>query len=224
MAASPIAMRWDTNDINMPAEYRPYNTIYQGVMEVIGQKYWDTQTYTDNSTTALTGWFNTSRTSNAAQDVTNLPGPPGILSSPNAYLIRAIRIFFKQRPLAASPGASAGTNPGAYNNVAGLINTGVWSFTIGSKVYNQEPLWGLTAGGGAFGAMAAVGGTGQNSYYDYAQSGIPDPRAVNTLSKPLFIPPMLGFSGAIVWPAAIDLTGNIDITICLDGDLIRPAQ
>lgn len=223
--ASPIAMVYDPSKMAIPLEYQAYQTIFPGVMEVINQKYWDTQTYTDNSTTALTGWFNTSRSSNAAQDISNLPGPPGILSSPNAYLIRAIRIFFKQRALASSPTVpgTGVTNAGAYNNVAALINTGVWSFTVNAKVYNQEPLWGLTSGGGAFGAMAAAG-AGVQGYYDYAQSGIPDPRAVNTLSKPLLLPPMVGFFGSIVWPAAVDLTGNVDITICLDGDLIRPAQ
>jgi len=114
---------------------------------------------------------------------------------------------------------------GAIDNIAQLINTGVFVLTIGNKQFAMEPLWVLTAGGGAYGMMAAAAGVGVPSYVDYAQNGIPDPRAVNTLSIPIFIPPQMNFSAVASWPAALTLSGG-DTTICflLDGDLIRPVQ
>jgi hypothetical protein len=89
----------------------------------------------------------------------------------------------------------------------------------------MEPLWCLTAGGGAMGMLAiAAGGAAFNSM-DYAQNGVADPRAVNTLSKPLFIGPQINFNGVVNWPAALTLAGgNTDLTILLDGDLLRPVQ
>jgi hypothetical protein len=112
------------------------------------------------------------------------------------------------------------------DNIAQLINTGVFTLTIGSKVYNQEPLWCLTAGGGAYGVLALEGATADpGAGADYAQNGIPDPRAVNSLAKPIFIAPQINFSAVVSWPAAITLAGtNTDITFLLDGDLIRPVQ
>jgi hypothetical protein len=144
------------------------------------------------------------------------------LAAPKAFLIRAIRFFVKQRPQVVTtttplPGAQAG----AFDDVAQLINTGVFSLTIGNKVYNLEPLWCLTSGAGAFGVIA----TGSTSSQSYAQNGLPDPRAVNTLSKPLFIGPQINFTARIDWPATITTTnGNPSICILLDGDLLRPVQ
>ena len=78
----------------------------------------------------------------------------------------------------------------------------------------------------AAGAMAMAGGVAANAfnYIDYAQNGIADPRAVNTLSKPLFISPQINFNARIDWAAAITLTVSPAITLLLDGDLLRPVQ
>jgi hypothetical protein len=60
---------------------------------------------------------------------------------------------------------------------------------------------------------------------DYAQNGIADPRAVNTLSKPLFIGPQINFNARVDWAAALTLSGgDTAITFLLDGDLLRPVQ
>lgn len=194
-----------------PPEYAAYNTQYQGNIETIGWKWWDTQTYTSGTTVSLTQWF----TTRATLDLSNME-VQFQLAAPKAFLIRSIRFFVKNRPLAVTASGSPSNETGTMDDVAQLINTGVFQFTIGNKVYNMEPLWCLTAGGGAFGALA----TGSQ-----AQNGIADPRAVNTLSKPLFIGPQINFTARVDWPAALTLAGgNTAITFLLDGDLLRPVQ
>jgi len=204
-----------------PREYEAYNTQYQGQIESIGWKLWDTQTFTSGTTTALTNFFNV----RATQDLSNME-VAFQLPAPKAFLVRAIRFYVKQRPQVITPAGASGNATGAFDNIAQLINTAVMTFTIGNKTYDLEPLWCLTAGGGAAGAMAMAGGVAANAfnYIDYAQNGIADPRAVNTLSKPLFISPQINFNARIDWAAAITLTVSPAITLLLDGDLLRPVQ
>lgn len=192
-----------------PREYAAYNTQYKGQIETIGWKWWDTQTYISGTTTSLPQWFNV----RATPDLGNME-VAFQLAAPKAFLCRAIRFFVKSRPTIVTSGATFVTN--AFDDLAQLINTGVFQLTIGNKIYNMEPLWCLTAGGGAAGVLS----TGA-----YAQNGVADPRAVNTLSKPLFIGPQINFTAVVSWPAALTLaSGNLTITFLLDGDLLRPVQ
>jgi hypothetical protein len=200
-----------------PREYAAYNTQYKGQIETVGWKWWDTQTYVSGTTTSLPQWFNI----RATPDLSNME-VAFQLAAPKAFLIRAIRFFVKQRPRAATLAATGNPTPGAIDNIAQLINGGVFQLTIGNKIYNMEPLWCLTAGGGAIGNLAVASTTVS---MDYAQNGLPDPRAVNTLSKPLFIGPQINFSAVVTWPAALTLSGgDTAITFLLDGDLLRPVQ
>jgi hypothetical protein len=194
-----------------PPEYAAYNTQFQGNIETIGWKWWDTQTFTSGSTTSLTQWFTTRST----LDLSNME-VQFQLAAPKAFLVRAIRFYVKQRPSGITASGNPVVETGVFDDVAQIINLGVFQFTIGNKVYNMEPLWCLTAGGGAYGILT----TGS-----YAQSGLPDPRAVNTLSKPLFIGPQINFTARIDWPNTLTLAaGNPAITLLLDGDLLRPVQ
>jgi len=204
-----------------PREYQDYNTQYKGQIESVGWKWWDTQTYVSGTTTLLQQFFNV----RATQDLSDME-VAFQLAAPKAFLIRAIRFFVKQRPIAVTLAAAAANQTGAMDNIAQLINTGVFTLTVGNKVYNLEPLWCLTAGGGASGVLAmALGAAAGAGVVDMGQNGIADPRAVNTLSKPLFIGPQINFNGQISWPAALTLAGgNTTLTILLDGDLLRPVQ
>jgi len=203
-----------------PREYEQYSAQYGNKLDRIGWKWWDTQTYISGITTQLPQWFNV----RATPDIGNME-VAFQLAAPKAYLCRSIRFFVKQRPKIVSTVAivSGGSNQvGAIDNVAQLINTGVFTLTIGNKTYAMEPLWVLTAGGGAYGVL---GFTGAASLADYAQNGVPDPRAVNTLSIPIFIPPQMNFTALVNWPAALTLAGgNTDLCFLLDGDLLRPVQ
>jgi len=204
-----------------PPEYERYNSQYNGQIEAIGWKWWDTQTYVSAATVNLTNWFNV----RATQDLSNME-VAFQLAAPKAFLIRAIRFFVKQRPRSVARAAAAAAQTGAVDNIAQLINTGVFTLTIGNKQYNQEPLWCLTAGAGASGLMSGEGATADpGAQSDYAQNGIADPRAVNSLAKPIFIAPQINFSAVLTWPAALTLAGgDTAITILLDGDLLRPVQ
>lgn len=204
-----------------PPEYQKYNSQYNGQLEAIGWKWWDTQTYVSGTTTQLTGFFNV----RATVDLSNME-IAFQLAAPKAFLVRAIRFFVKQRPRSNARAAAAAVQPGALDNVAQLINTGVFQMVIGNKVYNQEPVWCMTSGGGASGIIALEGATADpGGMIDYAQNGIADPRAVNSLSKPIFIAPQINFNAQITWPAALTLAGgNQDVTVVLDGDLLRPVQ
>lgn len=195
-----------------PPEYAAYNSQYQGNIETIGWKWWDTQQFLSGTTTSLTQWF-TTRTS---LDLSNME-VQFQLAAPKAFLIRAVRMFIKARPTSITASAVGGTviETGLYDDVAQIMNTGVMQLTIGNKVYNMEPLWCVTAGGGAFGVLT----TGS-----YAQNGVADPRAVNTLSKPIFIGPQINFTARIDWAAALTVAYSPNITLLLDGDLLRPVQ
>jgi hypothetical protein len=204
-----------------PKEYEAYNTQWAGQIERVGWMWWDTQTYVSGTTTQLTNWFNL----RATRDLSNME-VAFQLAAPKAFLIRAFRFFVKQRPRAVTPVAVTGPQTGAFDNIAQLINTGTWRFVIGNKDYAIDPLWALTAGGGAAGSMCmATSAGGASIYVDYAQNGIADPRAVYTLSTPIFLAPQINFTAEATWPAALTLAGgDTTISFALDGDLLRPVQ
>lgn len=203
-----------------PAEYAQYDSQYAGKKEAIGWKWWDTQTYTSGTTTQITQFFNT----RATPDLSNME-VAFQLAAPKAFLVRAVRFYIKQSPLSNTPAATGTAQPSATGNAALLGNTGVFTFTIGSKVYIQEPLWALTSGGGPWGFAASEGATATGLLFDWGQIGPPDPRAVNVLAKPIFIAPQINFSATLTWPAAVTLVGgNPTLQLILDGDLIRPVQ
>ena len=199
-----------------PKEYEKYSAQYGGQIEAIGWKWWDTQTYVSGTTTQLTNYFNV----RATPDLSNME-VAFQLAAPKAFLIRSIRFFLKLRPRAITIAANGAVQPGALDNLAQLGNTGVFTLTIGNKVYNNEPVWCMTSGGGAVGVLAHS----SSQVLDWGTMGVADPRAVNTLSKPIFIPPQMNFNGLLNWPAAITLEGgDTAIQLLLDGDLLRPVQ
>lgn len=200
---------------DFPAEFQSYNTQYQGRKEIIGWAWWDTVAYVSAASVNL-NFFNALR---ATPDLSNME-IPSQLAAPKAFFLRAIRFYVKTRPFAAAV-AVAAVQPGTLDDINQLINTGVLTLTIGNKLYSQLPLWMLPSGGGVTGTNAS-GGAGS---YDSATNGMPDARVVYSLTKPLFIAPQINFIVNITWPAAIVLAGgNTNITVVLDGDLVRPVQ
>jgi hypothetical protein len=203
-----------------PQQYRKYSTQYAGAQESLGWVWWDTVTYTSGTTTTLT-LFNAIR---ATRDLGNME-LAGAFPFPKGFLIRVIRFFLKGRPRSIARAASTNPNTGQLDNVAQLINTGHFELTVGNKSYLQVPLWMLTSGGGASGIIALQGATADpGAAIDYAQNGIADPRAVYSLTRPIFIEPQINFFGTLAWPAAVTLTGDHTLCIALDGDIVRQVQ
>lgn len=206
---------------NYPPEYEQYASSFGANLESIGWSWWDTQTYVSAATLNLTRFFSATR----ALDLCNME-VAGQLAAPKAFLMRAIRFYVRQRPRSVARAAAASAQTGALDNIAQLVNTGVLQFSVGSKVYSQVPLWMLTAGGGPSGVASGEGATADpGAQSDYAQCGIADPRAVFTLSKPIFIKPQMNFQVDLFWPAALTLAGgDTALQVVLDGDLLRSVQ
>jgi hypothetical protein len=209
------------SNFGFPAAYEKYNTQFAGEKEIIGAMLWDTQTYTSGTTTALT-FFNAVR---ANLSLGNLR-QAGALPAPSAFLVRSFRFYVKHLPRVVARAASGNIQAGAIDNVAQLINNGVWTFTVASKVYAIVPLWKITAGGGIEPTLAADGDVASaGAIIDYAQNGVLHARNAFVLARPLFLAPQINFSVTLTWPAAITLAGgDTDITVALEGDLVRPVQ
>jgi hypothetical protein len=201
-----------------PKAYKNYNTQYPDA-ETIGWIWYDTVLYTSAATLALT-LFNAVR---ATPDLSNME-VAGQLAAPKAFLVRAIRFYVKQRPESTATAAAGAAQTGAISNIALLCNTGFLSLIIGAKEYGQFPLWTLQSGGGAYGGLTVNNVLIAGGAADAGNNGFPDSRNILTLTKPLFIAPQINFQVNLTWPAALTLTRNTNITVALDGDLIRPVQ
>lgn len=202
--------------------YNDYASQYGGAIESIGGVLYDTVAYT-SATTLVQNFFTTLRNNISLSNMELA----GTLASPKAFLIRAIRVNILQHPFSSARAAAGSVQPGAIDNIAQLLNTGVATLTIGAKQYAQYPLYLLPAGSGASGAMASDGDVADpGEIQDHATNGIPDPWNVRVLSKPIFIGPQINFNVVLNWPAAITTAGGVavNIQVLFDGDLLRPVQ
>lgn len=204
-----------------PVEYDRYSTQYAGQIENIGWMLYDTATYTSAATVTLR-FFNAVR---ASRDLGNME-LASQLPAGKAFLVRALRFMVKQEPRSVARAAAGTVQTGAVDNVARLGYTGAMRLIVGSKVYCEFPLWMIPAGGGAYGQYASDGDVADpGEIQDWANNGVPDVRNAYTLSKPIFIPPQMNFYVDCFWAAALTLAGgNTNVTIALDGELLRPVQ
>jgi hypothetical protein len=208
------------NNLTLSA-YNQYRSIYP-VIEVIGGMLWDTVAFVSAAVNRLQ-LFNAAR---ATPDLSNLD-TPGMLTSNKGFLIRAIRFSLLQRSVLTARQATGNVQPCATDNLAQVLNTGFFRFTIGSKVYFEFPLWAIPAGEGVSGCLAADGDRPDPGIvYDYVNNGLPNPGNALVLTQPVFISPMVNFFGELLWPAAITFApaANLNVRITFDGDLMRPAQ
>lgn len=202
----------------VPKQYQDYNTQYAGAKEAIGWTWYDTVTYTSAATVNLQ-MFNAIR---ATLNLGNME-IAGQLAAPKAFFLRAIRFKVLGNPFVTTAAADNNAQDGKVMDNVQLTDNGILQLTIGQKIYGQWPTWMLPSGGGIVPTMQ----TGDiDVVIQYANNGIPDPRAVYTLSKPLFIAPQINFRVDLLWPGgALTLdAGNTLLQVGLDGDLIRPVQ
>jgi hypothetical protein len=200
--------------------YNQYRTTYPDV-EVIGGMLWDTVVFT-SAATLQSQFFNAVR---ATPDLSNMD-TPSMLANNKGFLIRAVRFKVLQVPRAVARAADGNVQPGAFDNIAQLLNTGFMQLFIGSKPYMQFPLWMIPAGDGVSGTIYGDGDNATTGVIaDFATNGVPAADNVFVLTQPLFIAPLVNFYAQINWAAAITLAGgNTSIRLVFDGDLMRPVQ
>lgn len=201
-------------------DYQKFATLTSG-REVIHGALWDTLTYTSGATVFL-NFFQQSLAA-LSYDVTNILNP-GQLPYPEQFLVRAIRMWLRQRPESVDSPAAGNIQTGALNNVSLLVNTGLLIITHGSKEYGRYPLRDITAGNGISGNIGVSNILVGGASVDYGQNGTPDSRNIFALAKPLLIETSMNFLYQMTWPAALTLTRNTPICLALEGDLIRPVQ
>jgi hypothetical protein len=201
-----------------PQQYQDYSTQYQGAKEVIGWTWWDVNNYT----TAATNQLSFFATVKATRNLSNMK-LAGQLPMPSAFFLRAIRVQIYDLPYDEALVAAPATQTGQLNDHLRLLNNGVGQLYIGDKLYGEWPLWMLPAGGGVVTKIGIVAA----SVLDSNNNGFQDPRAVYSLTKPLFIAPQINFRFDMIWPAGAETLISISpkpIWCGLDGDLIRPVQ
>lgn len=201
-------------------DYQQFATMTSG-REVIHGAIWDTLLYTSAATVTLNFFQQT--VAATSFDVTNLQ-TPGQLPYPTQFLVRAIRMWLRQRPESVDAVAATNIQTGALNNVHLLVNTGILIINHGSKEYGRYPLRDITAGNGIAGSLHVSNVLIGGATADYAQNGLPHVKDVFALAKPLLIETNMNFLYSMQWPAALTLTRNTSICLALEGDLIRQVQ
>jgi hypothetical protein len=200
----------------IPQEWGGYVTQTNEGLEVIPHILYDTQTYTDNSTTTLP-FFSSSPANESISNVS----PPNILPNPQSFLIKNIGIFFPTQLETIDQGAAAAL-PSQFNDIILLCNTGILKMKIGEKPYGPWPMYRLPIGTYPhLNAIAGAGAEAANLVSGYGNTDGP----LYPVLPPLLIAPMQKFSVTLEWPAgAVDLSANRSIKVVLDGQLSRGIQ
>jgi hypothetical protein len=195
----------------IPPEWENYVTQSPVALEVIQDTIYDTKTYTSASTTSLTFFVQSIATVN--NDITNLT-QPGILPSPESFLVQCPRIFVKWAPTFATTVAGS-----TVSDLALLFNTSILTMKFGNKTYGPFPAWMMSAGGGPDVRWSAAGAEATNKYFTYGQLGGP----LWGLFPQLMISPLQSFQAILSWPSgAVTLgAGNPAITLVYEGQRAR---
>lgn len=202
-----------------PSQFSDYDTQYGGAKERIGWTWYHLLGYTTGVTVQQT--FFQVIPANLVLGNMKLAGQ---LGAPQAFFMRAIRVKVYLYPTAITAVATGTEQTGNLDDLCNLLYHGVLQLSILDKVYGQWPLWMLSAGGGPTGV--GTGSLAAAPIY-MAENGIQDPRAVYSLSVPLFLAPQVTFKVDIFYSAAqaiVSLPATPLIGVFLDGDLIRPVQ
>ena len=181
--------------------------------QVINWMWYDVLTYSSAATVQMT-FFNALR---ATRNLGNME-LPGQLAGRKAFIIRALRVHMRRAPTQLQ------VTPHASNDISLLADNGWAEFEVGQKNFGVWPIAALPGGAGAWSDSAGAGGEAANEFHVNAAHGIPDIRAVYTLSLPLLIEPQMNFNFTLNWNAAQTLSADVDIMVMLDGELWRPVQ
>lgn len=200
----------------IPQEWAGYVTQTNVGLEIVPHILYDTQTYTDNTTTVLP--FFTSVPAN--ESISNV-NPPSILPNPESFLIKNIAWFVPNELETIDQGAAAAAIPSQINDIILLGNTGILKLFIGDKPYGPWPLFRLPCATFVKGMIAGAGAEAANLLTAYGNTDGP----MYPVLPPLMIAPTQKFRVTLEWPAgAVNLAANRSIKVLLDGQKSRGIQ
>lgn len=202
------------------ARHSMQNPGVPGQIDVIDWTYYDSISFAASAAMANTVFFQTPISGTKLLNATNLQGTGGQLPFPQTLTITALKVYIANN-----------TIPADLNNL--MINTS-YTLTVGLKPFFQSPLAVLTAGMGAIVTAASQVGTapaGSAPLFS-TSNGLPDPRAVYTLNKPIIIGYGENFNVTLTPNVAFNFAANTTnpagvgttIVVHLDGILTRQVQ
>ena len=203
------------NGVAIPQSWEQYSTqILDSPFELVHAPVWDSVTFTSAST-LRSRFFDTARANTGLGNA--------VFPLQNSLLVKALGFFIKGQ-IRTDDAGSAGVFASSFADTQLITNTGVLSFSIGSKSYGPWPMWRLAAGGGTWGVLAAAGAEAANLVHDSGQLGMPTPDSIYKLAIPLVIPAQTQTICELNWAATVSLTGNTIICLILEGIQARPIQ
>jgi len=194
--------------LNIPKSLNKFRTTVPGAGEVVDWVLYDTQRF-DGGAQSL-DYFLTTSTSKLVSNMKAAGQMPGN----EAFVLRGLGVSIR-------PNLNDPTLLPTVTDVQNIIDAGVLRLNIGSKSYNEYPLYLLPDGSGASG----IGFTNVDATdIQTACNGVPDPRNVYALSKPLVLEPSLSFNARIEWVNTVVLTATFAVRVMLFGEIARPIQ
>lgn len=181
--------------------------------EAIWHQFYDTQLYTDNSTTRLQFF----RETDVDDTITNMPAS-GQLPDPQWLSIYDVTLdFLNEGPTVATESASAA---GQLNDQSLLLLVGrpTWTLSISDKRYGPYTLTCLHGTGAPIGDVSVSTGNAADAASQYGHNALNPGWNYNGT---LIIPPKTNFSLEVEWAAAQDLTGDVYLRISMFGILSR---
>lgn len=199
---------------------RRQNPGVPGQIDIIDWTYYDTVSFAASAAMATSVFFQTPISGTKLLNATNMQGQGGQLPFPQTLTVTALKVYISNNTVPA--------------DLQNLLNNVSYTLTVGLKPFFQSPLCVLTAGmGGIVTAAAQVGTAPAGSAPLFSTSnGVPDPRAVYSLSKPIIIGygenfnvtltpnTAFNFAAGVTNPAGVGAT----IAVHLDGILTRQVQ
>lgn len=202
------------------ARHSMQNPGVPGQIDVIDWTYYDSVSFAQAAAMATSVLFQTPISGTKLLNATNMSGQGGQLPFPQTLTITALKVYIANNTVPA--------------DLQNLLSNVSYQLTVGLKPFFQCPLAVLSAGmGGIVTAAAQVGTAPAGSAPLFSTSnGVPDPRAVYSLNKPIIIGYGENFNVTLTPNVAFNFAANTTnpagvgttIVVHLDGILTRQVQ
>ena len=199
----------------IPAEWQEFITMSEVGLEVIPDQLYSQLTYTDNTTTNLE-FFATKAANAGLSNMTQ----GGLLPNPQSFLIEAICVRYPSVNVQTIDQGAAGALASQANDILLLQNLGRATLVIGEKKWGPWKIWTMPSPGAFRGFSAGAGAEAANLVSQYAEPA----GAMWVVQPKIMIPPLVNFQLNMQWPAAVDLSADIDIETLFFGKRARGIQ